>query len=62
MERGLVEKSGAYYALGAASASARAASAPAEWLKANPGALDALVAKLVAPPAEPEHEPVRAAG
>ena len=60
-ERGLVDKSGAYYTLGD-ERMGQGRERAGEWLKANPAALDALVAKLVAPPAEPQPEPVRAAG
>jgi recombination protein RecA len=59
VERGMIDKSGAYYALGE-ERMGQGRERAAEWLKANPAALDALVAKLVTPPAEPE--PVRAAG
>ena len=61
VERGLVDKSGAYYTLGD-ERMGQGRERAGEWLKANPAALDALVAKLVAPPAEPQPEPVRAAG
>jgi recombination protein RecA len=61
VERGLVDKSGAYYTLGD-ERMGQGRERAAEWLKGNPAALDALVAKLVAPLPEPQPEPVRAAG
>ncbi|HEX7624510.1 MAG TPA: recombinase RecA [Anaeromyxobacteraceae bacterium] len=61
VERGMVDKSGAYYTLGE-ERMGQGRERAAEWLKANPAALEALVAKLVAPPAEPVPEPVRAVG
>jgi recombination protein RecA len=61
VERGMVDKSGAYYTLGE-ERMGQGRERAAEWLKANPAALEALVAKLVAPPAEPDPVPVRAAG
>jgi len=59
VERGLVDKSGAYYTLGD-ERMGQGRERATDWLKANPAALDALVAKLVAP--APEPQPVRAAG
>jgi recombination protein RecA len=58
VERGLVEKSGAYYALGGERIGQGREKA-VEWLRANPAALDGLVARLAAPP-EPPAEPARA--
>src|SRR6266516_628224 len=48
VERGLVDKSGAYYTLGD-ERMGQGRERATDWLKANPAALDALVAKLVAP-------------
>jgi len=58
VERGLVEKSGAFYALGGERIG-QGRERAVEWLKANPAGLEALVAKLAAPP-EPVAEPARA--
>jgi recombination protein RecA len=60
VERGLVEKSGAHFALGGERIG-QGRERAVEWLKANPAALEALVAKLVAP-AEAGAEPARATG
>src|SRR6266536_4388964 len=49
VERGLVEKSGAHFALGGERIG-QGRERAAEWLKANPAALEALVTKLGAPP------------
>ncbi len=57
VERGLVEKSGAYFAIGGERIG-QGRERAAEWLKANPAALDAVVAKLAAPPDAPP--PLRA--
>jgi len=66
VERGLVEKSGSYYALGGERIG-QGRERAAEWLRANPAALDALVAQLLAKGAEgsaspPAPAPARAAG
>jgi recombination protein RecA len=58
VERNLVEKSGAYYALDGERIG-QGRERAVEWLKANPAALDALVAKLLAVPG-PGPEPARA--
>jgi recombination protein RecA len=58
VERGFVEKSGAHFALGGERIG-QGRERAAEWLKGNPAALEALVAKLAAPP-EPAEAPVRA--
>ena len=58
VERNLVEKSGAYYALDGERIG-QGRERAVEWLKANPAALDALVAKLLAVPG-PDPEPARA--
>ncbi|GEJ56948.1 recombinase RecA [Anaeromyxobacter diazotrophicus] len=49
VERNLVEKSGAFYALGG-ERMGQGRERAVEWLKANPAALEALVAKLALPP------------
>jgi recombination protein RecA len=51
VERGVVEKSGAHFAMGGERLG-QGRERAAEWLKANPAALEALVAKLQ-PAAEP---------
>src|SRR5919201_2696470 len=48
VDRGLVEKSGAHYAVGGERIG-QGRERAVEWLRANPAALDGLVAKLVAP-------------
>jgi recombination protein RecA len=58
VERGLVEKSGAHFALGGERIG-QGRERAVEWLRANPAALDALVARLTAPPAA---EDARATG
>ena len=58
VERNLVEKSGAYYALDGERIG-QGRERAIEWLKANPAALNALVAKLLAVPG-PDPEPARA--
>jgi recombination protein RecA len=58
VERNLVEKSGAYYALDGERIG-QGRERAVEWLKANPVALDALVARLLAAPG-PAPEPARA--
>jgi recombination protein RecA len=60
VERGLVEKSGAYFALGG-ERMGQGRERAVEWLKANPAALEGLVAKLTAPP-DAAREAVRATG
>jgi recombination protein RecA len=57
---GLVEKSGAHYAY-RGERMGQGRERAAEWLQANPAALEALVAQLLAPP-DAEKEAVRAAG
>jgi recombination protein RecA len=59
VERGLVEKSGAHYTC-AGERMGQGRERAAEWLRANPAALETLVARLLAPPAADE-TPVRAA-
>jgi len=59
VERGLVEKSGAHFALGGERIG-QGRERAVEWLKANPAALEALVVKLAAPP-DAVAEPVPAA-
>jgi recombination protein RecA len=49
VERGLVEKSGAFYALGGERIG-QGRERAVEWLRANPAAMQALVEKLLAPP------------
>ncbi len=53
VERGLVEKSGAYFSLGG-ERMGQGRERAVEWLKANPAALEALIGKLTAPPELPE--------
>ena len=48
VERGLVEKSGAYFALDGERLG-QGRERAAEWLRANPQAMEGLVAKLVSP-------------
>ncbi len=57
VERGIVEKSGAHFALGGEHIG-QGRERAAEWLRANPAALDGLVSKLAAapPPAAPPLE------
>jgi recombination protein RecA len=60
VERGLVEKSGSHFALGGERIG-QGRERAAEWLKANPAALDGLVARLMEPPAATgDAPPVRA--
>jgi recombination protein RecA len=62
VERGLVEKSGAHFALGGERIG-QGRERAVEWLRANPAALESLVAGLLAPPpAAAEVAPARAAG
>ncbi len=49
VERGLVEKSGSYFSLGGERIG-QGRERAVEWLKANPAALEGLVAKLTSPP------------
>ena len=60
VERGLVEKAGAHFALGGERIG-QGRERAVEWLRMNPAALDALVLKLLAP-ADPAPAVVRAAG
>jgi recombination protein RecA len=59
VERGLLEKSGAFYALGGERIG-QGRERAVEWLRANPGAMQGLVEKLLAPPDGAEPEPARA--
>ncbi|HET8734188.1 MAG TPA: DNA recombination/repair protein RecA, partial [Anaeromyxobacteraceae bacterium] len=52
VERGLLEKSGAFYALDGERIG-QGRERAAEWLREHPAALDALVARIGAPPAGP---------
>ncbi len=60
VERGIVEKSGAHFSLGGERIG-QGRERAAEWLRANPRALDELVAKLLEPPASGTGEAARAA-
>jgi recombination protein RecA len=51
-ERGLVEKAGTHFALGG-ERMGQGRERAAEWLRANPAALEELVRRLAAPPAGP---------
>jgi recombination protein RecA len=59
VERGLVEKSGAFYALGGERIG-QGRERAVEWLRANPPAMQRLVAELLAPAPGGDAEPARA--
>jgi recombination protein RecA len=64
VERGLVEKSGSYFSFGGERIG-QGRERAVEWLKANPAALEGLVAKLTSPPEvapAPPTDPARVAG